>query len=253
MPVRTFGNILSLCPGLKSCGVHLERLGNPPWFPQLTLPHLEQLHLRFYHHAQFDLFLTTCFQLPSIRDLALKGPGAGVDWTLILSDFLIDQCGSSLESIFVSGTQRRHFDANTVGFERFVQKHASTLRELYIPTCCWYQPINAGILRQLVSRELCPHLEKLSLDAYYWPAIGKDRLRIIVDAIKEAEYMKRGTLNKLYMYFYHWRQTEQVEPLILDIIKEVSYTPTEIYFHIFDTVAVNDLVMLERNWFGYRA
>ena len=255
MPVRTFGDILSLCPGLKSCGVRLGRLGDPPsWFPQLLLPHLERLHLRFSRLAEFDLFLKTCLQLPSIRDLALKESDAGVAWTPILSDFLIDQCGSSLESLFVSSTNRHHpIDANTVGFERFVQKHASTLRELYIPTFCWSHPINVDILRQLISRELCPHLEKLSLDVSYWPAAGQDRLKMIVDAIKEAEHMKRGTLNKLYMFFHHWRQTSKMEPLILDSIKEVSYIPTKIYFRIFHSmiIASTELVTLERNWFGY--
>jgi hypothetical protein len=108
------------------------------------------------------------------------------------------------------------------------------------------------ILRQLISRELCPHLERLSLDAYYRDQ--GERLRTIIDAIKEAENMKRGTLNELDMFF--GLRINSMEPIILAYIKEVSCIPTKINVHNFHSIVRgrgHDFVTLERNWFGYYA
>ncbi|KIL59302.1 hypothetical protein M378DRAFT_131634 [Amanita muscaria Koide BX008] len=251
MPAKKFVDILSFCPMLKSCGIRLERLREPPWFPQVTALALERLHIRFSYSVWIDRFLLWSLSLPSIRDLALKEAEVGLAWTDTISNFLTNQCGSQLESLYVASVRMCHAFVGPDGFFNFLVKHARTLKELYIPLFSGLHPLGLAALRWLLSGNLSPHLERLSLQAFYWPT-SLDHLSTIVIGLRETIEYRRGVLRELHMFFYYDRQADHIERAVNATMQEFSKANIKIYIDVFNSNQIQgNLAVLEKNWFGY--
>ncbi|KIL59309.1 hypothetical protein M378DRAFT_85285 [Amanita muscaria Koide BX008] len=251
MPIRTFAGILSLCPLLESCAVYLEFFNGPPWFPQITAAFLERLHIRFTHTTWWDQFLKESFSLPSIRDLALKVDKEGLGWTSELNDFLCNQCGSQLERLYVASRENRYvFDTGLRNFESFLQKHAFSLRQLYLPMFTQTIIFDVESIRRLVSRELCPCLERLWLENLNWPP-SLDRLSAVAEGVKDSMNSTRGALRELHVIcYYHHLVNRPVEKAMNAMIQEFSSTGIKFRVSHFDYKNFN-LATQEKDWFGY--
>ncbi|KAM6495421.1 hypothetical protein JOM56_008127 [Amanita muscaria] len=200
--------ILSLCPALKSCAFILKPFTQWVWPFRVRLSELERLHIRFCEPDGYSLFLNHCLELPSIRDLALKETNEGLGWTRSLSRFLANSCGSQLEEVFVASPLYDKLYFSYVGIEEFLQKHSSSLKRLYIPL--YPSHLNDNIVRQLVSRALCPRLEELSLEAILWRT-RQTRMQAIVNGVSDAEKEHRAPIKTLYLFFYSIRRMKSAE------------------------------------------
>ncbi|PFH50523.1 hypothetical protein AMATHDRAFT_3908 [Amanita thiersii Skay4041] len=233
-------DILCTSPMLESFSVYMEQIPNRASLealPRLTLSSLSRLHIRFTY-PDFHLSFLSRFTFPSIRDLALKEEKIGFGWTVFLSNFLLNQCGPYLEHLFIAGSSdfRPHYTYD--GFEEVIFKYSSTLRRLHMPLYPGDLPHH--FIVSLVSRELCPQLESLSLEYCSYHG-ANNRMRAIMNNIGTKG---REAVKDLYLPF----------PYPIDLY-HLSYLKSHLRtfgFNPLDGYSYNPAAM-EKWWFGYYA
>ena len=251
-------SILSSCTSLRSCSIHLEavsyvdaRLGS---VPQIVMPHLERLHIRFSSPKAFREFFSR-FTLPSIRDLALKDTVNGLGLTRAISNVLVEQCGPSLEHLFIASAPHRDFEFSFEGFDRVLQKYKTTLKRLYIPltrTVAGQPRLPGRLVLQLVLRELCPNLESLAVGFVDYSG---EEIGLIKDALIEADLGGRKPIKELHLSTQPGPAGDESHSTE---IKRTCEGLFEIFVcHHYDqdfdgTYITFDPEALEKKWFGTR-
>jgi F-box-like len=198
-------HFLSHCAALRSCGISLDRIDATELaFPAITMPHPEIFHIRFSSICHFDEIFS-CFDLPSIRDLALKNMNEGISVTKVLTNAIISRCGPDLEQLLIASGAFNHSPYSLETFDVVLQKYNLTLIRLHFPI----QPIHRTIalhivgrsmdllVRQLVSRKWCPKLELLS---FGYTREATLRMGTLLDAAREAEEEGEKTLKGLHLH-----------------------------------------------------
>ncbi|KAF8631488.1 hypothetical protein AX15_002375 [Amanita polypyramis BW_CC] len=199
LPADVCYHILAVCPSLKVCSVPLDVIYADTrialsTFTKLVMPYLEHFHVRFLKPEHSEAFLDL-FRFPSIRDLAIKHAGDYVlGWTTPLTNFLLIQCGPSLEHLFIGAGSSSTAEMNTHELELVLNKYAVSLKRLFLPSFpAWVQPT---LVQRLISRDLCVNLESLSFhfegDADRWT-------ETIAAAVKEAEAKGGKPVKELYV------------------------------------------------------
>ncbi|PFH50527.1 hypothetical protein AMATHDRAFT_47850 [Amanita thiersii Skay4041] len=258
---KTAYDILATCTGLRTLWANLNSIDPDErarlyGSPGLYLPHLERLHIRFCTSMGFSLFLSL-LNLPSIRDLALKETdGNGLGWSSVLDDFLLNRCGSHLENIFISNSRYDDELEAVVPGERqfFLQKHALTLRRLSV-SCL---PLTGGqTVRQLISGEMCPQLEALSLNLC--PIDDPfEQLDYVLSAVKDVRSEGRQPpVKDLYLYnlCLHPTINKAISTRFDSQLRKIRKCGWRNFVsHIYDcSSCAHDPQVFESDWFGYSA
>ncbi|PFH50513.1 hypothetical protein AMATHDRAFT_40808 [Amanita thiersii Skay4041] len=244
---KTTYDILAACTCLKSFLACLDAIDSDEHqrlstLHRLDLPHLEHLHIRFFASQRFSSFFSL-FNLPSIRCLALsENSGRGLDWSRRLNDFLLHQCGSSLEDVFIVNNK---FDNEAAAYQFFLHKHTHTLRRLSL----WHFPPTEGrIIQRVISGEICPQLEALSLHAC-------DNYSMYFDSILEAIKGKRPSLRDLHLHisglFSH--RNEHTHAWVDSKLDEIRSCGWRVFVpRVYDNLrCAYRSQTSESDWFGY--